>query len=130
MRNQNTNKSFVGKKAEELAASYLAKTGFEILEKNFRTRWGEIDIVARDKNDKNTVVFVEVKFRKSSNFGAPYESVDRRKQERLMRAAWDYILSKKISDEAGKTGFRFDVISISLKEGIQHFRDAFVVGGV
>lgn len=111
---------FVGEKGEEIAIAYLKKKGYTILNRNYKTPFGEIDIIVKDKN---TIVFVEVKSRNSLSFGKPFESVNLRKQERLRRSALFYLRNLK-KEEA----IRFDVVSIILKsEGyeIEHIKEAF-----
>ncbi len=94
-----------GKKSESEAISYLKKNGYKILEKNFRTRFGEIDIIAIEKD---VIVFVEVKSRKSLNYGHPKESVDFRKQQKISKVALYYLKKNNLFDCSA----RFDVITI------------------
>ena len=82
-----------GKQGEDAAASFLAKEGYKIVERNFRCPLGEIDIVAVDKG---ILVFVEVKTRSSNKFGLPEEAVNRRKQHQIIKAAQFYISRKKL----------------------------------
>jgi len=77
-----------GRIGEDLAASFLIKEGYKVLERNFRCAIGEIDIVALDKG---TLTFVEVKTRSSGKFGLPEEAVTRRKQHQISKAAQFYI---------------------------------------
>ncbi len=99
----------LGKDGEELAVNFLKKRGYQILEKNYRCRLGEIDIVARDKEK---IVFVEVKTRSSLAFGLPQEAVNYSKQLRLTRLALTYFSHHKLKD----ISCRFDVVCI-LTEG-------------
>lgn len=109
----------IGTEYEELAASYLEKKGYFILERNYRNgKNSEIDIISRDKE---TIVFVEVKYRKTSNSGYPLESVNLSKQKRISEAARRYIYSNNLSLEQS---YRFDVIGI-LGENIEHIENAF-----
>jgi putative endonuclease len=80
-----------GRAAEELAARSLERQGLEILERNYRCRAGEIDLVARDGD---TLVFVEVRFRGSESFGGARASVDRAKQRRILAAARHYLAGR------------------------------------
>ncbi len=112
------NKRKVGAEYEELTADFLIKKGIKILERNFRCRGGEIDIIGRD--DK-TVVFFEVKYRKNKDTGYPIEAVDRRKQATISRVADYYRLTHGLSESAS---FRFDVIGI-LGDEITWYRNAF-----
>ncbi|HSX58230.1 MAG TPA: YraN family protein [Candidatus Saccharimonadales bacterium] len=81
-----TNQTF-GKSGEEQAAEFLRKQGYKIIEQNFRSVFGEIDIIA---HDKDTLVYVEVKTRSSSAFGAPEEAVGYKKLQHLLKAAAFY----------------------------------------
>lgn len=110
-----------GKYGEEQAAHLLQKKGYRILERNYRTNLGEIDIIAIDKG---TIVFVEVKTRTSDVFGLPFEAVTTKKQEKLKKVALLYL--KKFRREFP---VRFDVISIlrgKSSDKIEIFRNAFV----
>ncbi len=107
-----------GNYGEDLACEFLKKLGFKILERNFRIRGGEIDIVAKDGE---TYVFVEVKTRYTHEFGLPEESVTPWKINFLIRASQFYLLKKKSIDQP----FRLDVVSIDLSDGqkIEHFKN-------
>jgi len=108
MKKQNFSK---GKAGEDLAVSFLEKQGFKIIEKNWRySRMGEIDIIAEDKN---TLVFIEVKARSSNFFGNPLESVDQKKFDKIQKLAEIY-LSR--NPDNSYDGCRFDLIGILLKE--------------
>jgi len=96
----------LGKCGEELACGELRRLGYRILDRRFRTRCGEIDIVARDGN---VLVFVEVKARSTGNFGHPLESLTWQKQHRLSRMAASYLFVKQIADVA----CRFDVVAVT-----------------
>lgn len=91
----------IGTFGENAAAEYLEEKGYEILERNFKTPAGEIDIIALSPED--VYVFVEVKTRSSSKFGLACEAVDRRRQLRIMRTAQIYLI---------KGDMRFDVIEV------------------
>ncbi|NOY52399.1 MAG: YraN family protein [Deltaproteobacteria bacterium] len=95
----------LGKFGENRAVRYLQQEGFEILRRNYRTPFGEIDIIAREEE---TLVFVEVKTRSTNTFGMPQEAVNRRKQRQLIRTAQAYL------NEAGGElpPCRFDVIAV------------------
>jgi putative endonuclease len=94
-----------GKAGEDLAVEELERRGYEITARRYRTRHGEIDIVARDGD---TVVFVEVKARATAEFGTAVEAVTRAKQRRLVRMAIEYIAHNDIRD----VPLRFDVVAI------------------
>src|SRR3972149_2761463 len=81
----------LGKKGERIAADFLKKNGFEIIEYNFHTRFGEIDLVAVDK-DK--LIFVEVKTKVGEKFGSPEEMISKNKFWQIQRTAEAYLLSK------------------------------------
>lgn len=96
-----------GKKGEEIAAAFLKKNGYRIIEANFRCPLGEIDIVAREKSE---LVFIEVKTRKSRELGYPEQAVGARKQRKMSQLALWYLQEKKIADSPA----RFDVMAITL----------------
>ena len=109
-----------GKKGEDLAADFLQNEGFQILERNWKNRFEEIDIIALE-ND--LLVIVEVKTRSSLAFGKPEESVGLRKQRLLVNAAEAYI--KKYNSERET---RFDIVSVVTNgtgANFQHIRHAF-----
>lgn len=94
-----------GEQAEEAAARYLARKGLHIVGRNFHCRGGELDIIARDGE---TLVFVEVRYRGTTSYENPMESVTPRKQQRLIRAA-NYYLQRH---QLWQYPCRFDVIAI------------------
>ena len=106
-----------GRKGERLACRYLLRQGFDILARRHRTRSGELDIVAFEGD---TLVFLEVKTRKSRQFGEPWEFVDWRKQQILRRAAEEFIADYDL----GQYAYRFDIVSVLGKE-VSLFRNAF-----
>lgn len=112
-------KRLLGNRGEELAVKYLKKRGFKILERNFRTPLGEVDIIAEDGQ---ILVFVEVKTRSDDSFGHPFEAVDNRKRERMKRIALLYL-----KDLGMERRVRFDVVSVELRdsERINHIVEAF-----
>ncbi len=111
-----------GAEGEKIAAEFLLKQGYRILERNFRTALGEIDIVARDGK---ILVFVEVKARSGTHFGVPQSAVDARKQAKMSRVALAYLSQKRIDTSE----CRFDVVGIirgpSGTTSIEHLKDAF-----
>ncbi len=112
----------LGREGEEIAVKFLKKKGYRIIEKNYRTVFGEIDIIARDKD---VIVFTEVKTRADNTFGYPFEAVNRRKREKIKKVALSFM--KKCRKEFPA---RFDVLSITVKDGkkrIEHMKDAFEV---
>lgn len=100
-----------GKLGEDLACDYLKKLGYHILDRNFRLRNGEIDIVAIDKKD-NAVVFVEVKTRTTEEFGSPLEAITWWKMKALVRAAQFY----KIFHRGLPELMRIDAIAVELRD--------------
>ncbi|MCI8306862.1 MAG: YraN family protein [Lachnospiraceae bacterium] len=100
------NKRICGAENEEKAARYLAANGYDILERNFSSRYGEIDIIA---SDDKTLVFVEVKYRSSAAYGYPQEAVGYYKQQKLIKTARYYMYRRNIPDECS---CRFDVVFI------------------
>lgn len=98
-----------GLKGENIAARYLEEAGYTILQRNFKNRQGEIDIIAEDQN---TLVFIEVKTRRSKQFGPPSEAVTFRKQIQISRVAQYYLARHDLFDRDA----RFDVISVTLAD--------------
>jgi putative endonuclease len=102
----------LGKRGEDLACAELEKRGYVIVDRRFRTRCGELDIVARDGG---VLVFVEVRARSGCNFGTPFESVTWKKRHRLGQMAIAYLCVKRLAGVA----CRFDVVSIVEQHGSQ-----------
>lgn len=98
-----------GQTGEDLAVGYLENKGYTIVERNYRLRIGEIDIIARDGE---FLVFVEVKTRRSSRFGSPFDAVDFRKQQQVSRVA----LAFMTRHGCGEMAIRFDVIGVHLEK--------------
>ena len=107
-----------GSRYEQLAAAYLQKRGYRILEANYRCPRGEVDLIGKKDG---VLVFFEVKYRKNSRWGSPLEAVDERKRKRLYRTAEHYIA---VHEEAGNAACRFDVIGI-LETEVIHIENAF-----
>jgi putative endonuclease len=104
-----------------MAAAFLAGAGYRVIERNYRCVFGEIDMVAEEGE---TLVFVEVKSRRSEAYGEPHLAVGRQKQEKLSRIAMHYLAERG----QGRRLARFDVISVKwLPEGrrIELIRNAF-----
>ena len=113
----------LGKAGEDVACRELSRLGYEILERRHRTKYGEIDIIARDAG---TTVFVEVKTRDGHAYGSGGESVATWKQQRLARMAIDYAARHGLLD----TSCRVDVVEIDVGSGqprIEVYRNAFDV---
>ncbi len=113
------NKRSIGRIWEKKAADYLRNNGYEILYFNYRTRYSEIDIIAQDRD---ALVFVEVKYRRTLSQGDPLEAVDYRKQRRIINAALCFLKDKGY--DIDNTSIRFDVIGI-LGDDIKHIKNAF-----
>ena len=94
-----------GRKGEEEAVSYLRKNGYKIIERNYRTKLGEIDIIA---DCKGCICFVEVRAKNNPAFGSPEETILKNKQLQISKAALAYIKKFKLEDKS----CRFDVVSI------------------
>ena len=112
----------IGASGEETAVKILKKNGYKIIERNYRTRQGEIDIIALDGE---YTCFVEVKFRKNDDFGDPGDFIDERKREKIIKTAQYYAVKKGIYD----TPMRFDAVLINAGKGkkasAEVIKDAF-----
>ena len=104
------NRRSLGDRGEDMAAAHLKKQGYKILERNYRTPIGEIDLVARHQG---VLVIIEVKTRRSRRFGSPQEAVHPAKQERLRNLAEYYLQQQGL----GEVTVRFDVVGILWQEG-------------
>ena len=107
-----------GSHYERLAGAYLEQEGYEILEYNYRCKTGEIDIIAKEGQ---TLVFVEVKYRKDDKKGYPAQAVDQRKQQKIRKSAMIYLKKNHLSFEQP---IRFDVVEI-LGKKIRVIKHAF-----
>lgn len=119
----NNKRITLGRAGEDTALDFLQKSGFKILERNYKCRYGEIDIIAEHKS---IIAFIEVKTRKNISFGVPQMAVDFRKQRQISKAAMQYIKVKKVVN----TPLRFDVVAITLADNttkIEHIKDAFEI---
>jgi putative endonuclease len=115
----------LGGEAEEACAVYLAERGYEILARNFRCRYGELDIVARRDE---MLCFVEVRMRSSAAWGDPSQTVSYAKQRRVVKAALHYLQAAR---SQGRCMVRFDVISVvgrGRKRELCHIINAFDAG--
>ena len=112
------NKRAVGSRYEALAVRYLQNNGVKVLERNFRNRGGEIDIIGKEGA---CFVFFEVKYRKDGAAGLPAEAVDLRKQTTICRVADYYRITHGLT---GEQSFRFDIIAV-LGEKITWYKNAF-----
>ena len=110
------NKRTIGDTKELLACNYLSENGAFILNRNFRCRFGEVDIIAKDGK---YLCFIEVKFRTDERFGAPQEAVDLKKQKHICKVSKFYLYSKYKSLDIP---IRYDVVAISQKDNIFTFK--------
>lgn len=115
---KNSNK--IGKIGEDIACEYLIKEGYIILDRNFRTKFGEIDIIGKKQD---IIIFFEVKTRSNIQYGYPYEYVDYKKQRKIINTAHSYIKYKNIKDMQ----YRFDIIEVYQQKEtrINHIENAF-----
>lgn len=97
----------VGLCGEDIAVRYLEAQGFSVVSRNFRSRFGEIDVIAKDGD---TIVFIEVKTRRSRRFGKAIEQITKAKQRKVMKAASEYLLRTG----ALENDVRFDVLAIDM----------------
>jgi len=119
-----SSKQLSGTAAESQACNYLQQHGLQLIERNYRCRQGEIDLIM---HDDNCTVFVEVRYRRNSNFGSAAESVDQRKQKKIITTASHYLQQHS---ELTQQPARFDVVSMSPQGNetkIDWIRDAFQV---
>jgi putative endonuclease len=109
----------IGVEGEDMAVKTLKKKGYKIIEKNYRSKFGEIDIVAEEKG---YIVFIEVKRRTTGSFGGSFDAIDRKKKEHMIRSAQYYLKSRKCFERKA----RFDVVGIDGNE-LKIIQHAFIV---
>lgn len=113
-----------GDRGEEIATGFLTVRGYRILERNFRCRGGEVDVIARDPDDRS-IVFIEVKTRRGLSYGVPQLAVTPFKQRQISKAALTWLSKNHLHD----SNARFDVIAILLhtdrEPSIEHIKNAF-----
>ena len=116
-------KQLFGRDGERFAERYLRKKGYVLVERNYRCRGGEVDLIVLDRK---VVVFVEVKTRSDHQFGTPAEAVESRKQQKMIQAAQFFLNSKGLHERDA----RFDVVGITWLNGtpqVEHIQNAFEV---
>lgn len=113
------NERSVGTRTEERASEFMTEQGLTVLARNYRTKVGEIDLIAESPD--GVIVFAEVKYRRSDRYGLPEEAVGIRKQETIRKTALWFLRERKLSPESA---VRFDVIAMDSNE-IRWYRDAF-----
>jgi putative endonuclease len=114
-------KQILGKEGERIAEMYLRKKGYRLVERNYRCLAGELDLIALDRH---VIVFVEVKTRMDDRFGGPFDSVHRRKQQKMVKAAQFFLSQQRLHQREA----RFDVVGITFvdqKPVIEHIQNAF-----
>ncbi len=114
-------KKETGNLGENIAENYLKRKGYIILDKNFECRQGEIDIIAKDRKE---IVFIEVKTRTSSKYGAPSEAVNKIKQKHMLQVIKYYLYIRNLSEEF----IRIDVIEVYVIDNVykvNHIKQAF-----
>jgi len=117
----NNTQQLLGKQGERIAEDYLKNKGYKIIERNYRCRGAELDLIVLDRR---VIVFVEVKTRTGHGFGSPFEAVEFRKQQRMIQAAQHFLAQKKLHQRDA----RFDVVGISWPGGkprVEHIENAF-----
>lgn len=110
------NKRKAGAAYEQIAADYLKRQGVRIVEQNYRTTQGEVDLIGETKE---FLIFIEVKYRKNADFGSPLEAVSKQKQQKISQVARQYCYSKRIQKQV-----RYDVVGICGEE-ITWIQNAF-----
>lgn len=116
------NRRRIGSKYEQIAADKLEEAGYRIRERNFRCTFGEVDLIAEKDG---YLVFVEVKYRSTVQYGVPQEAVDFRKQRRISDVASFYLYRNRLP---GGQPVRFDVAAVS-EQGVEIIENAFPYGG-
>jgi len=121
-----TDRISLGKSGEDYACRELERRGYAIVARRYRTRMGELDIVARDGE---MLVFVEVKARRGTRFGTPADAVTWHKRQKLLRMAAEYVLMRSVAN----ANCRFDVVSVvfagGLRPRVEVFKSAFDAHG-
>ncbi len=118
----------LGDRGEAEAERALKKDGYKIVERNYRSRFGEIDIIAIHKD---TLVFVEVKTRSNKAYGTPGEAVDKRKQGKIIKSSMEYLTQVWKGEEPHS---RYDVVTVEVEPGSEEklkaeiIKDAFSAG--
>ena len=102
-----TSKRSRGDKAEKLALMFLQRQGLRLIDKNFNTKAGEVDLIMQNNDDPDTLIFIEVRYRKNQDFGGAAISVTSKKQQRIIKAALAYQQQK-----APQSSMRFDVVAV------------------
>lgn len=116
------NRRALGLKGEDKAIVFLEAHGYRVIDRNYKGRRGEIDIIAYDGSD---LVFIEVKLRRSDAYGSPHEAVDKIKQYKIVKLALQYVKVKNLFNE----NIRFDVLIIGPEDNkVELLKSAFEAG--
>ena len=111
----------LGQQGEQIAEKFLRKKGYKLVERNYRCKTGEVDLIVLDRR---VIVFVEVKTRTDHSFGSPFEAVESRKQHKMVQAARFFLHERRLDQRDA----RFDVVGVSWPGGkplIEHIENAF-----
>lgn len=119
------NKRDIGNFFETKATEYLKSIKHKVLHRNYKTKYGEIDIISYDKKEK-CIVFIEVRYRKDNSFGTPLETITPYKQKRIILSAICYLKSNNKTT----SNLRFDVISFTENNQMEHIKNAFQLGSL
>lgn len=114
-------KKAIGIKGEDISANYLIKNGYNLIERNYRSKNGEIDLIALNNNE---IVFIEVKTRTNLKYGMPIEAINYKKKRCIIKTAKEYVYKNKYKN----INIRFDVIEIYLLNNmykIRHVKNVF-----
>ncbi len=111
-------KRAIGNQYEKIALSYLKQNGLKLIQQNYWCRFGEIDLIMQSNN---SIVFVEVRFRKNINYGHPLETINLKKQIKIKKTASYYLQQKQLNNSF----CRFDAVSIDNQNGINWVKNAF-----
>ncbi len=125
---ESRHRQVLGRRGEEEALAFLCSHNYVVIAKNYRSPYGEVDLIVRDQNNRNTLVFVEVRTHADPRFGDPLESVNVRKQQQVAKTAVYYLIRNGLENSEA----RFDVIGIRWEDGqarISHVKDAFELSG-
>lgn len=112
------NKKQLGNIAEKKVCLFLQKKGLSLIDMNYHTPFGEVDLIMQDKNE---VVFIEVRSRSYQTFGSPIESINKNKQQKVIKSALSYLQKRKWLD---KVNYRFDIVGCS-STNIEWIKHAF-----
>ena len=119
------NRRSIGQGGEDLAWNHLRRAGYTLVARNFRSRYGEIDLVVERGG---VIVFVEVRSRRGDRFGTALESIDARKQRQIGRMAAEFLARRRLGDRRA----RFDVVAVEWQDAearIDHLENAFELPG-